>query len=85
MTDAVTFMRNCNAHSDEEMAKYIGYNVAWSEDGTQILSHALDVGDLISEMEKRGTKDYVIQYFPQFCPELAAGLPVELPSHAEIT
>jgi hypothetical protein len=68
MVDATTFTRNANAYPLEELRKLIGFNIAWSEDGTKILGYAKDLRDLYAQMEHHGIKDFVVQYLEDFCP-----------------
>jgi hypothetical protein len=69
MTDDITFTRNTQAHrKSHDMCKYIGFNIAWSEDGTNVLGQALRLPDLLAEMEKRGIQDFVIEFMPDFSP-----------------
>ncbi|HYT89596.1 MAG TPA: hypothetical protein VEL76_12890 [Gemmataceae bacterium] len=65
--DSNTFIRNCEAHSLEELAPYQGQYVAWSEDGTTILGHAHELRDLYKEMNSKGITDYVTDWV--FAPD----------------
>ncbi|MCC6420130.1 MAG: hypothetical protein IT429_17990 [Gemmataceae bacterium] len=72
--DANEFIRNCEAHTPEELAPYVGQYVAWSTDGKTLLAHAPELRDLLTQMNQRGPTDYVIDWV--FTPEeLSAGSP----------
>jgi hypothetical protein len=62
--DANEFIRNCNAHTAEELAPFEEQYVAWSEDGKQILAHARDRDELYQEIDRKGLQRYVIGFIP---------------------
>jgi hypothetical protein len=62
--DPNEFIRNCNAHTAEELAPYEGQFVAWSEDGKHILAHAQDRDELYREIDRRRLKGYVVGFIP---------------------
>jgi hypothetical protein len=65
--NANEFIRNCNAHSLEELAPFEGQYVAWSIDGRRILAHAEREEDLYAEIDRLGIKDQcVIDFIPPF-------------------
>ncbi len=62
--DANELIRNCSAHTLEELAPYVGQYVAWSEDGRHVLAHANTWDDLFKEVDRQGITHYVIDYVP---------------------
>ncbi len=62
--NANEFIRNCNAHTADELAPYEDQFVAWSVDGKQILAYARDENELYKEVHRLGLVDYVISYIP---------------------
>lgn len=62
--DANEFIRNCNAHTLEELAPYEEHYVAWSEDGKQILAAARTEEELYQEIDRKRLSEYVIGYIP---------------------
>ena len=69
--DANEFIRNQSALTLEELAPDFEQHVAWSPDGTRILAHATDEGDLFKEIDRLGLKsdEYVIGFVPD--PEIS--------------
>lgn len=53
MTSAADHIRNRNAYPRDKLVPYAGKCVAWSEDGTEILASADDMGLLIDAMDAR--------------------------------
>lgn len=60
--DASEFIHNVSAHSLEELAPYVEKHVAWSEDGKRILAAADTLGELYEEIDRRGLKQFVIDF-----------------------
>jgi hypothetical protein len=64
--NAADQIRNRNAYPREKLLQHAGKYVAWSEDGTEILADAEDIGALIDAMDARypaGT-EFLISYVP---------------------
>ncbi len=64
MTDSVEFIRNMRTRHLDACDRYAGKNIAWSEDGTQVLAAAEDLSDLYAEMKRLGIEDFVIDFSP---------------------
>ena len=63
--NANEFLRNCEAHSFEELAPYEGKYVAWSTDGKQILAAACNLGELLKDVDRKGITAFVQSYIPR--------------------
>jgi hypothetical protein len=63
--NANEFLRNCEAHSVEELTPYEGKYVAWSMDGKQILAAACELSELLKDIDRRGITEFVQSYIPR--------------------
>jgi hypothetical protein len=64
--DGGVFNDNRNKFPFEELAKYAGKRVAWSQDGTQILASGADYDELFRSLAAAGIKvnTVVLSYVP---------------------
>lgn len=73
--DPNVFIENTNKELPAALARYPWEHVAWSLDGTTILAHAPDLGDLYREVDRLGIKDFVADYLAPEDGEQTAGVP----------
>jgi hypothetical protein len=63
--NANEFLRNCDAHSVEELAPFEGQYVAWSLDGKQVLAAATELAELLTDADRKGITEFVQGYIPR--------------------
>ena len=60
------YIENRNKWTFEQMEPYLGYWVAWSLDGTQIVAHDKDLGVVIrtAELLGKSSEEVLLDYLP---------------------
>jgi hypothetical protein len=73
--DMNVFIENTNKALPDALARYPWEHVAWSLDGTTILAHAPDLGDLYREVDRLGITDFVSDFLAPEDGDPSAGVP----------
>jgi hypothetical protein len=70
--DRVTERRLAKEARLRMIEPYYGQNIAWSMDQKEILGHAVELSDLFADMNRRGIKDYMVEYLPELFEPLSS-------------
>ena len=71
---ASDLIHNLNAHGPEELARYAGQYVAWSNDGTAVVAHAATLAELFVEVDRQGLTGYTFEFIPAEDGSLLGGI-----------
>lgn len=62
--DSNQFIAACNRMTADEVIRYSGRWLAWSVDGSHILTDAADEDELYRNLDALGSPGYVVDYIP---------------------